>query len=105
MAYLSGIRNSGVRLPALPEGSEPSWHLFPTWIDADRRDAFLGHVQAGVHYPIAIPDQEALCRVPFEVPDGCENARGLCASEASLPIHPYLNDGEVAEVIAAVNAF
>jgi dTDP-4-amino-4,6-dideoxygalactose transaminase len=43
--------------------------------------------------------------VPFEAPDGCENARRLCASEVSLPVHPYLDDSEVAEVIAAVNAF
>jgi dTDP-4-amino-4,6-dideoxygalactose transaminase len=42
--------------------------------------------------------------VPFEAPGGYENARRLCASEISLPIHPYLNDSEVAEVIAAVNA-
>jgi dTDP-3-amino-3,4,6-trideoxy-alpha-D-glucose transaminase len=104
-AYLGGIRNSGVRLPALPEGSEPSWHLFPVWIDANARDAFLQQVPSGIHYPIAIPDQKALCRVPFEAPDGCENARRLCASEVSLPVHPYLDDSEVAEVIAAVNAF
>jgi dTDP-4-amino-4,6-dideoxygalactose transaminase len=58
----------------------------------------------GSHYPAAIPDQKALEGVPFEEPDRCENARRLCASEVSLPIHPYLNDGEVAEVIATVNS-
>ena len=100
-AYLKGIRNPGVRLPALPKGSEPSWHLFPVWIDPERRDSCM----FPVHYPCAIPDQKALGGVPFEVPDGCENARRLCASEVSLPIHPYLDDAEVAEVIAAVNAF
>jgi len=101
-AYLKGIRNPAVRLPAPPMRSEPSWHLFPVWIDPARRDAFL---PAGIHYPVAIPDQKAMRDVPFEAPDGCENARRLCASEVSLPVHPYLNDGEVAEVIAAVNAF
>lgn len=99
-AYLDGIKNPVVRLPILPQGAEPSWHLFPIWIDPARRNGF-----GAIHYPIAIPDQKALSGIPFEAPDGYENARRLCASEVSLPIHPYLNDGEVAEVIAAVNAF
>jgi dTDP-4-amino-4,6-dideoxygalactose transaminase len=99
-AYLKGIQNPAVRLPNPPKGSDPSWHLFPVWADSARRDHF-----GGCHYPIAIPDQKALEGVPFEAPGGYENARRLCASEVSLPIHPYLNDGEVAEVIAAVNSF
>jgi dTDP-4-amino-4,6-dideoxygalactose transaminase len=104
-AYLDGIRNSAVRLPAAPTGSEPSWHLFPVWIHPKRRDSFLQRLPAGIHYPIAIPDQKALSGVPFETPDGYENARRLCANEVSLPIHPYLTDAEVAEMIEAVNSF
>jgi dTDP-3-amino-3,4,6-trideoxy-alpha-D-glucose transaminase len=104
-AYLGGIRNSSVRLPAVPEGSDPSWHLFPVWITPERRQDFVQLLKVGIHYPIAIPDQKALREVPFEEPEACETARLLCASEASLPIHPYLNNGEVAEVIAAVNGF
>lgn len=99
-AYLEGIRNPAVRLPAMAAGSEPAWHLFPVWIDPACRN----HVEA-VHYPIAIPDQRALEGVPYEEADRCENARRLCASEVSLPIHPYLTDGEVAEVIAGMNSF
>jgi dTDP-4-amino-4,6-dideoxygalactose transaminase len=99
-AYLRGITNPAVRLPSPPKGSEPSWHLFPVWMDPARRNHFGGR-----HYPIAIPDQRAMRDVPFEAPGGCENARRLCATEVSLPIHPCLNDGEVAEVIAAVNSF
>ena len=99
-AYLQGIQNPAVRLPKPPKGSEPSWHLFPVWMDPAHRKHFGGR-----HYPIAIPDQKALRDVPFEVPGGYENAKRLCASEVSLPIHPYLNDAEVAEVIAAVNRF
>lgn len=98
-AYLKGIKNPVVRLPILPEGAEPSWHLFPIWIEPARRNGF-----GAIHYPIAIPDQQAMREVPFEAPGGYENARRLCASEVSLPIHPYLNDGEVAEVIAAANS-
>lgn len=98
-AYLKGICNPAVRLPATVVGSEPSWHLFPVWISPPRRNPFGSR-----HYPVAIPDQKALCGVPFEAPGGCENARRLCASEVSLPIHPYLSDTEVEEVIAAANS-
>ena len=62
-------------------------------------------VPIGIHYPAAIPEQKALSGVLFEAPGGWGNARRLCASEVSLPIHPYLHDDEVAEVIAAVNRF
>ena len=99
-AYLKGIENRYVRLPAPTPGSEPSWHLFPVWVNPERRSD-----RSATHYPVAIPDQKALSTVPFEEPDRCENARRLCASEVSLPIHPYLTDSEVAEVIATVNSF
>ncbi len=100
-AYLSGIKNPAVRLPTPREGSQPSWHLFPSWVDPEKR----GSLRFGIHYPVAIPDQNAMRGVPFEAPGGYENARRLCASEVSLPIHPYLSDEEVAEVVAMVNAF
>ena len=82
-------------------------HIFHLYVVETRnpshRDPLLNFlnergIDAKCHYPIAIPDQRAMSDVPFEVPDGCENARRLCASEVSLPIHPYLNDAEVAEV-------
>lgn len=103
-AYLAGIRNPRVRLPRPPAGSEPSWHLFPVWVEPGRRDAFARRHGFAIHYPVAIPDQKALAGVPYETPGGYENARRLCASQVSLPIHPYLTDDEVAQVIAAVNA-
>jgi len=102
-AYLEEIKNPAVRLAVPPKGSDPSWHLFPVWIDPEVRDSLVKPA-FGIHYPVAIPDQKALCDVLFDAPGGYENARRLCASEVSLPIHPYLDDGEVAEVIAAVNS-
>src|SRR5579862_303842 len=96
-AYQEGLRSAGA-----PEGSESSWHLFP--IHVARRDELLQHLKvsgiaAGVHYPTAIPDQPALAKVPFELADDCATARRICASEVSLPIHPYLTDEEVIRVI------
>jgi len=62
-------------------------------------------IAAGVHYPTAIPDQPAMASVTFEMADPCALARQICASEVSLPIHPYLTDEEVDRVVDAMNAF
>lgn len=109
-AYSAGIRNRDIGLPGQPEGSESSWHLFPIHVAPARRAELLEHLKAngvgcGIHYPTAIPDQPAMAGVPHEMADECALARQICASEVSLPIHPYLTDEEVQRVIDAVNAF
>ena len=104
-AYCSGIQNPHV---IVPPAAESSWHLFP--IHVTPRADFLTHLKshniaAGIHYPTAIPDQPAMTNVSFEQADPCTQARNICATEVSLPIHPYLTDEEVAAVIAAANSF
>jgi dTDP-4-amino-4,6-dideoxygalactose transaminase len=109
-SYLDGIRNPDVRISAVPAGSESNWHLFPTFVPPALRENFMEHlhtvgVASGVHYPTTIPDQPALVNVPFELADDCTNARIACRSEVSLPIHPYLTDTEVSQVVDAVNTW
>jgi dTDP-4-amino-4,6-dideoxygalactose transaminase len=108
--YLAGIRHPEVHCPGSPEGSDSCWHLFPVFLASGRKGAFLHHlkasgVTAGEHYPVAIPDQPALARAPFELTDDCAHARRAAASEVSLPIHPYLTSEAIATVINAVNSF
>ncbi len=109
-AYNTRIRNREIGLPGTPEGSQSSWHLFPIHVAPARRTELVEHLRnygiaAGVHYPVAIPDQPTMSSVTFEMADPCALARQICASEVSLPIHPYLTDEEVTRVIDAVNAF
>jgi dTDP-3-amino-3,4,6-trideoxy-alpha-D-glucose transaminase len=109
-AYTTRIRNREIGLPGTPEGSRSSWHLFPIHVAPPRRAELIEHLKAsgiaaGIHYPTAIPDQPAMTSVKFEMADPCSLARQICASEVSLPIHPYLKDEEVDRVIDAVNAF
>ncbi len=109
-AYREGIGHREVRVPGAHSGSNSCWHLFPVFVSPERRNDFLEHlkasgVEAGIHYPAAIPDQAALSTVPFELADDCAIARRLCRSEVSLPIHPYLTDAEARSVIEAVNAW
>jgi dTDP-3-amino-3,4,6-trideoxy-alpha-D-glucose transaminase len=109
-AYIDGIENAHVRLLSGPEGSESNWHLFPVFVDPSLREAFQDHLRAAgiataVHYPTAIPDQPALRDVPMEVADDCRNARFVCRSEVSLPIHPYLTRDEASQVVHAVKTW
>ena len=60
-------------------------------------------VTCGEHYPILIPNQAALCGVEHEILESCTRAKAIACSEVSLPIHPYLSEGEVDQVIAACN--
>jgi dTDP-4-amino-4,6-dideoxygalactose transaminase len=104
--YIREIRNASVRVPGVPPGSQSSWHQFP--VLAARKGEFVKHlnrcgIAPGEHYPVAIPDQEA--RFAFEIAGTVDRAREFCASEVSLPVHPYLTDEEAAAVIDAVNAF
>ncbi len=106
-AYRAGIRQPCIRVPEA--AGEGVGHLFPIVVPANRQGfrAFLKErgVATGEHYPLPIPDQPAMRGVPFEAPFGLTRVREFCASEVSLPIHPYLLDDEVARVIEAVNTW
>lgn len=107
-AYLAGIRNPAIQVPGAPAGSHSCWHLFPVLVDAARKRDFMAWlasqgVGSGEHYPIAIPDQPAMAGVQFEVIGSLATAQRICRSEVSLPIHPYLQDAEIARVIDACN--
>jgi dTDP-3-amino-3,4,6-trideoxy-alpha-D-glucose transaminase len=106
--YLGGVRNDALQCTGAPERSESCWHLFPVLVGEKRKSAFLDYAKgAGVlcseHYPIAIPRQEAMRKVAFEMESDCAAAIQFCASEVSLPIHPYLSDAEVDRVIEVCN--
>ena len=92
--YLDQIRNLNVKILEAPPGSISSWHLFPVWVNPEKRKGFLSHLKAfgigvGVHYPVIVPDQPALKGVAYEEAGECARARYLARSEVSLPIHPY----------------
>jgi dTDP-4-amino-4,6-dideoxygalactose transaminase len=106
--YLDKIANPRLTVPRPPPDSESCWHLFPVLAAPGRKGSLLEHlgdhsVRAGEHYPTSIPDQVAMRGVPWEADGDLSRARRFCASEVSLPIHPYLRSEEVARVIQVVN--
>lgn len=107
-AYIDAIRNPAIQVPGAPAGSHSCWHLFPVLVDPDRKRDFMAWLTArgigsGEHYPISIPDQPAMREVEFEVAGTLATAQRICRSEVSLPIHPYLQDAEIGQVIDACN--
>ncbi|HYP09063.1 MAG TPA: DegT/DnrJ/EryC1/StrS family aminotransferase [Bryobacteraceae bacterium] len=106
--YARGIVNSRMVLPAREGDCEPVWHLFPIRVHGKKE--LMSHMRdhgivTAEHYPFALADQPAMTSTPYEAPLGLEVSRAFCASQVSLPIHPYLTDAQVDTVIAACNAW
>lgn len=107
-AYRQGIREGAVSHLALPV--EPENHVYHLYVIlCDRRDDLATHlaergVQNLIHYPVPIHMQEP-CRSLAKDPSGLLAAESHARRCLSLPCHPSMTDGEVEQVIAAVNAF
>jgi dTDP-3-amino-3,4,6-trideoxy-alpha-D-glucose transaminase len=107
--FLNSISNSLVTIPPAPADSHSVYHLFPVLI-AENREGFMTHlrergVESGVHYPFVIPDQPAMKLHPFVIDGALPEARRFSRAEVSLPIHPYLSDSDVHQVVEACNSW
>ncbi len=106
--YRAGIVHAKLRIVARPAGSRSVEHLFPVLVtQGELRPGFIGHltncgVQTGIHYPILIPEQPAL-EGRGAVAGGFPRAKEFSEREVSLPIHPFLTDTEVEQIVSACN--
>jgi dTDP-4-amino-4,6-dideoxygalactose transaminase len=104
-AALSGVGD--LRLPPVPDGSEPVWHLYP--IRTGERAALSAFLSArgigsGRHYPTPVHLTPAYAwlghrRGEFPV------AEGLADELLSLPIFPGMGEVDVAAVTGAIVDF
>lgn len=106
--YREGIHHPCLCVPSAPSGSESCYHLFPILAAENTKPSLIAHLRAneittGEHYPIAIPDQRVMAGLSFS--GEFDRARRFCASEISLPIHPYLSDDEIEQVVGACNGW
>lgn len=99
--YRSGLAGAGVRLPEEPAGRTSTWHQFV--IRSPHRDAVKARLETkevfcGVLYPVPIHRQPAYRQdgVRLPVTERC------CAEVLSLPLHPGIDEADVARVCAAV---
>jgi dTDP-4-amino-4,6-dideoxygalactose transaminase len=107
-AYREGIVPGAVQLLAAPEEAAAHvHHLFV--VTCERRDALQAHlheqgVQSLIHYPVPVHRQPP-CHGIATDPQGLRACEAHAATCLSLPCAPHLDDGDVARVVAAVNAF
>lgn len=102
--YRSALAGAPVAVPPELDAGHV-YHLFVVRTPA--RDAFQAHLrQAGVetlvHYPIAIPSQQALAS---ESPATCPEAERAADEVCSLPLYPSLTHDALAHVAQAVRSF
>ncbi len=103
-AYRKALAEAEVDVPPELDAGHV-YHLFV--VRTPRRDAFQTHLRTAgvetlVHYPIAIPLQQALAS---EQPARCPRAEEAAAEVCSLPLYPSLTDEAVEHVAQAVGSF
>jgi dTDP-4-amino-4,6-dideoxygalactose transaminase len=107
--YRGEISSEMLELPPEPGGSNSVYHLFPLLVKGTRA-RFQQHlksrgIQSGVHYPVLIPDQAAIQAHSFAIEGELKNARRFAEQEVSLPIHPFMSDSDMEQVVAACNSW
>ena len=96
-----------LRLPPVPAGSEPVWHLFV--IRTAKPEPLAAHlttrgIETGRHYPIPVHLTEAYRHIGHRK-GSFPVAEALARECLSLPIFPGMRDDEVEQVVDAVRGF
>lgn len=109
-AYLSRISNRSLKMPKLLPLENPVWHIFPVCTESQQEQrmfrAYLGDrgIQTAVHYPVLVTEQPALLEYQhYRIEGELQQAYRISRTEVSLPIHPFLKEGEIDQVVQACN--
>jgi dTDP-4-amino-4,6-dideoxygalactose transaminase len=107
-AYAERLQGIGdLRLPPVPEGSEPVWHIYAVrTADPDRLAGFLRErsIGTGRHYPDPVhlsPAYAWLGHAKGEFPV----AEALASEVLSLPMFPGMTEQQVDAVVAAITDY
>lgn len=102
--YRHALGNA-IEMQHVPAGSRSAWGLFT--IQVDNRDAVQKKLQdtgvpSSVYYFKALHQHRAFAK--YAPKGGLPVCERLATRVLSLPMHPYLTDGEIDRVVAAVKA-
>ena len=104
-AALAPLADRGWELPLVPDGFTSSWAQYT--VGADRgalQEALRAQgVPTMVYYPRPMHEQPAFEGLGL-CPDGCPVTVELCRRVLSLPMGPYMGDGDVERVASALRA-
>lgn len=99
-----------VKVPEIPEGYYSSWAQYTIRLkDEEQRNGLQAYLKGKnipsmIYYPKAMHRQEAFAGLDTQKTE-LEITEALCRTVLSLPLHPYMEDAEIAEVCDAVTAF
>lgn len=101
--YREKLAASAVRVP--PE-FDPGhvYHLFPILTadrDATQRRLSAAGIETLIHYPMAIPSQQAVSAMQ---PDACPVAARVASEVLSLPLHPAITTAQVDEIASRLHS-
>jgi len=94
-------------LPVIPEGFLSSWAQYTIQLkDRDTRDAVQAALKekgipSMVYYPKPMHCQKAF-GIDGEYGFDCSNTAELCEKVLSLPMHPYMSEEDIKEVVTAL---
>ena len=103
--YLANVGD--LRLPSVPPGSRPVWHLYVVrTADPDALAGFLGErgVASGRHYPQPVHLAPALAHLGYRAGE-FPVAEGAAAGVLSLPIFPGISEAQLEKVVATTRAY
>lgn len=106
--YMKGIKNPWITLPSISADQSRLSHVFHIFtVFTEYRELLQAHLQKMgihtlIHYPIPPHRQGALSEFSLQHLPVTER---IHREELSLPMFPLLTDGEIDEVISAVNSF
>lgn len=99
-----------VKTPVVPEGFLSSWAQYTIQLkNRETRDALQAALKENgiptmVYYPKPMHTQKAF-GLDENYEFDCTNTTELCGTVLSLPMHPYLKDEDIEEVVAAIKEF
>ena len=106
---LSEALGDKVILPVIPEGFLSSWAQYTIQLkDRETRDAVQAALKekgipSMVYYPKPMHKQQAF-GIEGDYEFDCSNTEELCGTVLSLPMHPYMTDEDIKEVVDALAA-
>lgn len=109
-AKYTELLEGAVATPVIPDGFLSSWAQYTIKLESrERRDALQAFLKeksilSMIYYPKQMHNQEAFgdenkYRIDYSV------TNKLCDTVLSLPIHPYISDEDVEEVVSVIKEF
>ena len=103
--YINKINNPAVVTPVVTDPKAHVWHIFV--VKCQHRNALHAHltthgIQALIHYPVAIKNQQAYCEYQNE---GLPISDELQEEILSLPLYPTLSEVNQQQIIDSINKF